>query len=117
MLRAMTQRILEKRGARVSAFEDGQKALGAYGANEFDLVITDLMMPNLDGLGLVKGIREQGGATPIVAVTAAVIGNETQQLQNAGTNHVMPKPIKPDELADWWVENYESRELSAAIRN
>ena len=117
MLRTMTQRILEKRGARVSAFEDGQKALDAYDANEFDLVITDLMMPNLDGLGLVKGIREQGGATPIVAVTAAVIGNETQQLQSAGANRVMPKPIKPDELADWWVENYESRKLSAAIRN
>ena len=117
MLRTMTQRILEKRGARVSAFEDGQKALDAYDANEFDLVITDLMMPNLDGLGLVKGIREQGGATPIVAVTAAVIGNETRQLQSAGANSVMPKPIKPDELADWWVENYESRELSTAIRN
>ena len=97
--------------------KDGQQALSAYDPNEFDLVLTDLMMPNLDGLGLVKGIREQGGATPIVAVTAAVIGNETQQLHSAGANQVMPKPIKPDELADWWVENYESRQLSAAIRN
>lgn len=117
MLRIMTQRILEKRGAQVTAMEDGQKALNAYDPNEFDLVLTDLMMPNLDGLGLVKGVREQGGTTPIVAVTAAVIGNETQQLLSAGANHVMPKPIKPDELADWWVENYESGKLSAAIRD
>ena len=117
MLRIMTQRILEKRGAQVTAVEDGQKALNAYDPNEFDLVLTDLMMPNLDGLGLVKAVREQGGTTPIVAVTAAVIGNETQQLLSAGANHVIPKPIKPDELADWWVENYESGELSAAIRD
>ena len=117
MLRTMTQRILEKRGARVMAMEDGQQALSAYDPNEFDLVLTDLMMPNLDGLGLVRGVREQGGTTPIVAVTAAVIGNETQQLQSAGANHVMPKPIKPDELADWWVEHHEDRDLSAAIRN
>ena len=83
MLRIMTQRILEKRGAQVTAVEDGQKALNAYDPNEFDLVLTDLMMPNLDGLGLVKAVREQGGTTPIVAVTAAVIGNETQQLLSA----------------------------------
>ena len=117
MLRTMTQRILEKRGARLTAVEDGQSALSAYDPNEFDLVFTDLMMPNLDGLGLVKGVRGQGGTTPIVAVTAAVIGNETEQLLRAGANHVMPKPIKPDELADWWVEHNESRELSAVVRD
>lgn len=117
MLRTMTQRILEKRGARVTAVEDGQSALSVYDPNKFDLVLTDLMMPNLDGLGLVKGVRGQGGTTLIVAVTAAVIGNETEQLLSAGANHVMPKPIKPDELADWWVEQYEARKLSAAVRN
>ena len=89
----------------------------AYDPNQLDMVLTYLMMPNLDGLGLVKGVRGQGGSTPIVAVTAAVIGNETEQLLSAGANYVMPKPIKPDELADWWVEHYESRELLAAVRN
>ena len=117
MLRTMTQRILEKRGARLTAVEDGQSALSAYDPNEFDLVLTDLMMPSLDEQELVTGVRGQGGKTPIVAVTAAVIGNETEQLLRAGANHVMPKPIKPDELADWWVEHYESRELSAAVRD
>ena len=66
----------------------------------FDVVITDLMMPELDGHGLVKAIRESDTQVPVIAVTAAVIGQETDQLMTEGATAVLSKPIKVDELAE-----------------
>ena len=66
----------------------------------FDVVITDLMMPELDGHGLVKAIRESNTQIPVIAVTAAVIRQETDQLMAEGATAVLSKPIKVNELAE-----------------
>ena len=103
-LAQLTQKMLSAKGANVTVAENGQIALDAFQTHvltqAFDVVITDLMMPKLDGHGLVKAIRESDTQVPVIAVTAAVIGQETDQLMTEGATAVLSKPIKVDELAE-----------------
>ena len=93
MLRMLTEKTLINQGASVRACSDGAQALQAYHEEAFDLILTDLMMPNMNGLELIQAVRGDGDAVPIFAVTAAVIGEETDQLLAAGANTVISKPI------------------------
>ena len=99
-LAQLTQKMLSAKGANVTVAENGQIALDAFQTEAFHVVITDLMMPELDGHGLVKAIRESNTQIPVIAVTAAVIGQETDQLIAEGATAVLSKPIKMDELAE-----------------
>ena len=98
MLRMLSEKMLTKQGAIVTCFENGQKALNGFDDASFDLVLTDLMMPELDGHGLVKAIRATGSQIPIIAVTAAVVGDETDSILAYGADAFISKPINPEKL-------------------
>ena len=100
MLRMLTEKSLSKLGAEIVSYENGRKALSAYEAGQFDLVLTDLMMPEMDGYELTKSLRASDAQTPIIAVTAAVIGEETDSLLRAGANACISKPITPIKLKE-----------------
>ena len=61
--------------------------------DKYDLVITDIMMPNMNGYELTRELREFGFSKPIIGVTAAVIGEESQQLLEMGADQVIEKPV------------------------
>ena len=92
-LRLLTERMLNKRGAKVTCCEDGAEALEVFKEGRFDLLLTDMMMPRLDGVGLTEAVREIAPDFPIIAVTAAVMGTESDKLRVAGVNAVVAKPI------------------------
>ena len=93
-IQMLTKAILVKAGAEVTVASDGAKALQIFKEpGLFDLVITDLFMPNLDGIGLTQALREQGVDVPIIGVTAATVGEETQQLMAAGASATLAKPL------------------------
>jgi len=98
MLRLLTEKSLGKLGAEISSFDNGQKALSAYQSGQYDLVLTDLMMPVMNGHELTKSLRASGSSTPIIGVTAAVIGEETDNLLKAGASAFISKPITPEKL-------------------
>ena len=100
VIRMVSQRLLGKIVALVDVAENGQLGYEKAIANPYDLILTDYFMPVLDGLGMVKKLREQGVATPIVAVTAAVLGQEAEQLLSAGTSKVIAKPISMTAFID-----------------
>ncbi|NRP51942.1 Sensor protein EvgS precursor [Marinobacterium sp. xm-v-242] len=100
MLRMLTINMLTKEGAEVSAYENGRLALAAYSPEKFDLVITDLMMPEMNGHELTRKIRSWSSETPIIAVTAAVVGIETDQFLAEGADYVIPKPVSKSALLD-----------------
>lgn len=103
MLRMLTERTLSNRGAKVESFENGRLALEEFDSAEkeqYDLVLTDLMMPELDGHGLTKALRQRDTAIPIIAVTAAVVGEETEEVLRKGANAFISKPISADKLID-----------------
>lgn len=108
MLRMLTINMLTKEGAEVSAYENGKLALAAYSPEKFDLVITDLMMPEMNGHELTRKIRSWSSETPIIAVTAAVVGIETDQFIAEGADYVIPKPVSKAALLDALYE-IESR--------
>lgn len=98
MLRLLSEKMMLKAGVKLTTAVDGEEALALFDTDEFDLVITDIMMPRLDGYGLVSALRKRGFKGPVLGVTAAVIGEETDRLKDAGADIVLPKPIKLDRV-------------------
>ena len=97
-LQALTKSLLIKQGASPAVANNGVEALELFGTQEFDVVLTDAMMPDMDGYALSKALRQRGFKGPIVAITAAVIGEETENLLASGVDIVMTKPINIREL-------------------
>ncbi len=69
-MRRLLELTLQGMGHRVLQAADGAEALDLLATEPYDLVLTDLRMPRLDGLGLLRGMRERGLETPVVVLTA-----------------------------------------------
>ncbi len=91
--KAMT-RMLEKAGYAITAAADGREALDALSDNEFDLIISDLRMPNLDGVELMGELRRRGLETPIIFLTAFGEVESYMDLMNLGAFEYVNKPVK-----------------------
>jgi two-component system chemotaxis response regulator CheY len=81
---------------------DGMEALTAIAANKapFDLMLFDWNMPNMDGLTLVKRVREKDKTTPIIMVTTEAEKERIIEAIKAGVNNYVIKPFTPDSLLD-----------------
>lgn len=97
-IQMLTKNVLTKAGAEVTVASNGQQALEAFSGAIPDIVITDGMVPEMDGYEFSARLREKGYAGPIIAVTAATIGDESDRLISAGADVVLPKPMKIEEL-------------------
>jgi CheY-like chemotaxis protein len=90
-------------GYTVAEASDGREALDRFRAGEFDLVLTDIEMPGLDGYGLAAEIRRLepagGRRTPILAITASDFDLDEDQARRAGLDGYMLKPLDPNVLA------------------
>ena len=95
VIRRVTEIVINKGGATVEMANDGIEALALLKENpdKYDLVLTDIMMPNMNGYELTHQLRAFGFSKPIIGVTAAVIGEESAQLLAMGANQVVEKPI------------------------
>ena len=93
---------LLSRGMTVDTVSNGQEALNITRGNGYDLVITDILMPEMDGIELCKRIREKEdyGEKPIVFLTAKSREEDKVQCIEAGANLSLSKPISPDKLLD-----------------
>jgi len=95
-------RMLEKRGHQVTVVENGLEALTAIQAEEFDLVLMDVHMPEMDGLEATRRLRaaekESGGHQRVVAMTALVMKGDKERCLEAGMDGYLPKPIRSQDL-------------------
>lgn len=103
-LRMLTEQILKGQGAKASCAVDGKAALAAIEADDFDLLLTDIFMPQMDGYELVTTLRAQGFDKPIIGITAAMVGDEAERLIAAGADTVIPKPVTTEKLLGAWSE-------------
>jgi DNA-binding response OmpR family regulator len=92
--------LLQKIGYQVVATEDGREAWEAYRRGRFRLVISDLLMPDIDGLELVRRIRahKQPNYTYIILVTALIGKKDYLEGMEAGADDFVTKPFDVDEL-------------------
>jgi signal transduction histidine kinase/CheY-like chemotaxis protein len=103
---AVNQRVaralLEKRGHTVSVAGNGREAVRLVQERNFDLVLMDVQMPEMDGLEATAAIRarEAGAARrlPIVAMTAHAMKGDAERCLEAGMDAYVSKPIKPERL-------------------
>jgi signal transduction histidine kinase/CheY-like chemotaxis protein len=102
--RKLAIRLLEKCGHTVTVAIDGAEAVAAVRDGEFDLVLMDVQMPNMDGLEAAAAIRalERGTARhiPIVAMTAHAMKGDQERCLAAGMDNYISKPIQPDHMMD-----------------
>ncbi|WP_138441659.1 hybrid sensor histidine kinase/response regulator [Marinobacter alexandrii] len=92
--------ILKKLGHTVESAENGQRALDAMVAGEFDLILMDCQMPIMDGYEATRRIRQNSDwqQVPIIAVTANVMQGDRDDCITAGMNDYVTKPYKREEL-------------------
>jgi len=93
--------MLERAGYTVEGVEDGAAALIAVEANDFDLVLMDLHMPDVDGFAATAAIRAMEGAKgkiPIVALTANALLDSRQACLEAGMDEFITKPIDRESI-------------------
>jgi two-component system response regulator MprA len=96
--RTAVTRALELEGYRVVAVPDGAEALSAIEDHKPDLVLLDLMMPNVDGLTVCRRLRSQGDRTPIMMLTARTETSDRVSGLDAGADDYLAKPFELDEL-------------------
>ncbi len=95
--RALTT-ILERSNYSVDAVYDGEDALAYLGGNNYDGVILDIMMPKIDGLTVLRKIRQEGNSIPVLLLTAKSEIDDKVEGLDAGANDYLTKPFAAKEL-------------------
>ena len=97
-LRQLFEHVLVKNGYSVRGVSDGQKALDAMDEEYFNLIISDIMMPVMDGYTLVRSLREAGDTTPVLMITAKDAFDDMRMGFLSGTDDYMVKPVNVNEM-------------------
>ncbi len=99
-MRDMVGFTLRGAGYDVVEAEDGQDAISVLGADRVDLVITDINMPNMDGITLVKTLRSDPNhrSTPILVLTTESDDAKKNEGRAAGATGWLVKPFQPEKL-------------------
>jgi PAS domain S-box-containing protein len=95
--------ILQKNGISAEAVYNGVEALRALAARQYDLVLMDVQMPEMDGLEATRRIRDNASAVlnhriPIIAMTANAMRGDQEKCLLAGMDDYVAKPVEPAEL-------------------
>ena len=96
--RELFQSILSDEGYEVSLATNGEEALAMFKSGAFDLVITDIKMPVMDGLQLLQEIRNTGSKTDVIMVTAYGEVESYLKAMSLGAAEYINKPIRIKEL-------------------
>ena len=90
--------LFEKNQFSVDVVNDGLSAYDYASGGDYDAVILDVMMPGLNGLEVLRRLREEGVKTPVMMLTARGEKDDRITGFDAGADDYLPKPFEPDEL-------------------
>lgn len=101
-MRDMVAFTLRGAGFHVTVAEDGKQALTLLATNPVDVVITDLNMPVLDGVGLIRALRAEPKwrAMPVLMLTTESDSTKKAEGKSAGATGWIVKPFNPEKLID-----------------
>ena len=96
----MAEKILQAKGYRTELVEDAETALNALNSKTPDLILTDIQLPGMDGLELIRQIRSRPALAdlPIVATTALAMAGDRERCMEAGATEYRSKPLKYSDL-------------------
>ena len=89
---------LGREGFEVTVVSDGEEALAAIEQNDYQLLILDIMMPVLDGLQVLKQVRESNRSLSVIILSAKGQEKDVVQGLNLGADDYISKPFRPAEL-------------------
>ena len=99
--RTVARTLLGHLGHRVDEAENGAQAIKAASDTDYDIILMDIHMPEIDGLEATRRVRELGGhntSVPIIALTASALDEDRAAYLEAGMNDCLGKPIQMDAL-------------------
>ncbi|MBF0389992.1 MAG: PAS domain S-box protein [Desulfamplus sp.] len=91
-------KVLEKMGICADVASNGIEAVNSVVTNNYDVVLMDIQMPEMDGIEATKLIRDKGFDIPIIAMTANVTTEDREKCIASGMNGYLSKPFDPDKL-------------------
>ena len=97
-LRQLFSHVLSRNGYTVTGVSNGQEALDAMDADFYDMIISDIMMPVMDGYELVQQLRDVGNSTPVLMITAKDAFDDMRLGFQSGVDDYMVKPINVNEM-------------------
>ena len=109
--RAMLQEAIEQAGEFTVAAStgDGREALRVIEERKPDLLLTDVALPGLDGLGLLQALKEREGYVPKIIIVSAFCGEKTMSdAEKLGVSYYLPKPCEPGSLLERMRGIFES---------
>ncbi len=89
---------LAKIGCNVEVFEDPKKALQRIDQKEFDIVVTDIRMDEIDGLQVLQHVHEASKRTKVIMITGYAMMAVAREAMEKGAFDFIAKPFKPDDL-------------------
>ncbi len=101
--RKVVVNLLQKFGHQVESAENGREALEILSREDFDLILMDVQLPEMDGYEATMRIRageEAGRATPIIAMTAHALTGDIERCFSCGMDDYISKPVRPKTLFD-----------------
>jgi CheY-like chemotaxis protein len=116
--RAVVLSMLDRLGVEYAVAEDGKQALDAATREDFDLILMDLHMPEIDGYGATEAIRALPGArgkVPVVACTANAFADDVARCRAAGMDGHLAKPFRLRQLAEELRKHLPGHDLSDPV--
>ena len=110
-LRTGTQRLLQSEGYEVDTAENGTEGIKLGTANDYDLAIIDLKMPDIDGIEVLKEIKKKKPKTVCFIATAYASYDTAIESTKIGAYSYIPKPFTPEELIQNLQKGYQHRLL------
>ncbi len=99
-------------GFQVVTVYNGEEALNKLLLQKYDLLITDIAMPRLNGQELIEQIRKVNPKLPIMVVSGKLNEDLVEALHQLGVNYIIPKPIKPSEFRNFISELFPDEQFS-----
>ena len=110
-MRSLLTRVMEKEGYRSLAVADGAQALESIQGGEWDLVIADIDMPVMDGIELLKRVRDTAPRLPVIMITAYATVESAVEAMKFGAYDYITKPFAMDELKIVVAKAFERQRL------
>ncbi len=107
----VADKFLKKLNIQTFIADNGLKALEMFKTNNFDLILMDLQMPELDGYETSLAIRDLSKEVPIIAMTASTMDDVRTKISNAGMNDFVSKPFDPNVLYEIIIKHLPKEKL------